>query len=122
MLRPWATSRTAVHSAPDWEMKAMLPGRGILVAKLAFMDTSWSVLITPRQLGPTRGMSARLAASFSRLSSSTPWPPTSLKPAVMTTAPLAPIWPACCRVSMAASGGTTITTRSTGSGTSTRRG
>jgi len=37
----------------------MLPGLGILVAKLAFMLTSLLVFITPRQLGPMNGKIAK---------------------------------------------------------------
>ena len=51
-----AFSRMLTPMAPDWLMNATGPGGGITGAKLAFMDTAGSVLITPRQLGPTMRM------------------------------------------------------------------
>ncbi len=52
--RSAAKSRTAVQSAPLWEMNEMFPQAGIRREKLAFRLTSGRGLITPRQLGPTR--------------------------------------------------------------------
>jgi hypothetical protein len=49
-----------------------------------------------------------------------PCGPTSRKPAVMTTAPLTPFWPASCSTPATALGGTTITTRSMSPGTAVR--
>ena len=43
-------SSTAVHSAPLWLMKATLPGRATLRAKVAFSPRIG--FITPRQFGP----------------------------------------------------------------------
>ena len=54
-------------NAPLWEAKPTRPGGGAPGAKLAFSETAGSVLITPRQLGPTRRMpAARHTATSSR--------------------------------------------------------
>ncbi len=47
-------SRIAEPSAPDWQKKPARPRAGISGDSEAFSDTSGSVLITPRQLGPIR--------------------------------------------------------------------
>lgn len=51
-----AQSMAAVPKAPDWEMKAMLPGCGAWWAKEALMVAPWRLLISPRQLGPSKVM------------------------------------------------------------------
>ncbi len=45
-----AQSRTVVHSAPDWEMKAIFPGSMSVWEKLAFRPMAGTII--PRQLGP----------------------------------------------------------------------
>jgi hypothetical protein len=62
-------------------------------AKVAFMATSGSVFSTPMQLGPTTRMPWRSAISISTLSRSTPAPPISRKPAVITTIAFTPASP-----------------------------
>ena len=50
MPSPAAQSRIAVPSAPDCDMNAMVPGGGIVPAKIAFSFDG--VAIRPRQFGP----------------------------------------------------------------------
>jgi len=52
------------------------------------------VLMTPRQLGPSTRMPCLRAISPTRCSSSAPFLPVSLNPAVMTTATFTPFSPA----------------------------
>jgi hypothetical protein len=110
--RAAARSRIAVSSAPDCEITEMPPAFGMWLAKDAFI--AWSVLITPRQLGPTsltpRAVHRR---SISR-SISAPSSSTSLKPAVMTTIALAPPWMASSTAAWTIFVGTAITPSSIG--------
>ena len=78
----------AVHRAPLWLINPRLPGRAMVVAKVAFRPL-WG-FITPRQLGPMIRMAPFLASSMTLCSSSTPAGPVSLKPAEMMTAPGTP--------------------------------
>ena len=82
---------------------------------VAFMQTLGAVLMTPRQFGPTI-VSPRSTAIFRSSSSrSTPAPPTSLKPAEITTKCRVPASAASITVSAINCGGIASTTRSTGS-------
>ena len=47
-------SRMAPPMVPDSDSRATGPGRGLGVAKVAWSRTFGSVLMTPRQLGPSR--------------------------------------------------------------------
>jgi len=116
MFLTWAKSRTAVHKAPLWEMNAMLPAAGMARAKLAFSFTCGSVLIAPRQFGPTiacRTSGDRLDVLLAFDSGG----PDFTKPADMMIAPLMPFWPHCSRPSRKPPGKTRIA-KSTSSGMS----
>ena len=77
-----------MQSAPDWLMKPSRPGRAIERAKVALkLETG---LITPRQFGPTTRIPPFRASSSTCRSSASPSAPSSLKPALMMTAPLTP--------------------------------
>ena len=56
-----AQSSTEVHSAPDWEMKAMCPLVGVVAAKLALRWMPGT--ISPRQFGPRIRMPLNLCCS-----------------------------------------------------------
>ncbi len=86
--------------------------------KVAFIETAGSALITPMQLGPIIRIPCPSTTSISRCSSDTPSPPTSRKPAVITMTPFTPTSPHASTAATAWSRGTTITARSTASGTS----
>jgi hypothetical protein len=118
MRSDWAYSRAATPTAPLWETSAMFPGGGISREKLAFNETWESVLMIPRQFGPSRGMPLCRAAFKTSASLPIPSPPNSLKPAVMTMAPLIPFCPHSFSTWATAALGTIITARSTGSGIS----
>ena len=83
---------------------------------------SGRLLITPRQLGPTMRMLRRRARSSIARCIAAPSSPSSSKPEEMTTAAGMPASAASARVASTAVAGTAITARSTGPGTSTRRG
>ena len=51
--RAVASARTATPRPPDCEAKPTGPATGALGASVALSETSGSVLITPKQLGPT---------------------------------------------------------------------
>ena len=108
-------SRIAVQIAPLWLTSATLPGRAIVVAKVAFNPARG--LITPRQLGPMMRMRPRLASSSTWRSSSAPALPASLKPAEMMIAPFTPAATHSRTTPGTVLAGVTITARSTLSGT-----
>ena len=81
-------SRIAVQSAPLWLMKPTLPGRAIVLAKVAFNPLCGT--ITPRQFGPTIRILPLRASSMTCCSNSTPAAPVSLNPAEIMTAPGTP--------------------------------
>ena len=56
-----AQSSTDVQSAPDWEMKPMCPGAGVMAAKLALRCSRGTMI--PRQLGPRIRMPSNLRCS-----------------------------------------------------------
>ncbi len=100
-----------VRRAPDWEIKAILPGFGMLSAKEALKLTG-TVEIIPRQFGPTIRTSNFFAVSKSNLSARAPSGPISLKPALMTIAHLTPTSPASSTTVCTNSAGTQTTARS----------
>jgi hypothetical protein len=110
--RDAAQSRMAVHSAPDCEITEMTPRAGVCRAKEALR--SWSVLISPKQLGPRRCTPREVHRRSSSASSRAPSGPTSLKPAVMVISALAPASMACSAAACTCFVGTAITAISTG--------
>ena len=87
---PWpiAKSRMEVQRAPDCDMNAMRPRRGMPAANDAFSFNTVSIM--PRTFGPTMRMPYFLAISMTCCSSAFPCGPVSRNPAVMITAPLTP--------------------------------
>ena len=104
-----------MQSAPLWEMKEMLPLTGILLEKLAFMLTSETGLITPRQLGPMSRTFASLQRARIWFSISNPSPPTSRNPAETITIPPTPFSIASSTALRQARGGRMTMARSTSS-------
>ena len=120
MPRPAATLRIATPSAPDWLTNPSRPGRAGVGAKVAFIRTASSVLMTPMQLGPIIRTPAARTSSRSRASSAAPSAPVSPKPALMTTSARAPRAIAASTTPSTPSRGTSTTTRSGASGSASR--
>ena len=112
-------SSTAVHRAPLWLMKATLPGRAMLLAKVAFSPSTG--FMTPRQLGPMMRMRPPMVCMIS-VSSSAPLAPVSLKPAEMTMPPGIPSSTLSLSRAGTPSAGVHSTTRSGTSGSSCSEG
>src|ERR1700693_3262329 len=105
---------TARPRAPLCDMKPTRPRGGVAGPKVAFIETSGAVLITPMQLGPTSRIPAcRQTASRSdwRL---VPSPHDSANPEEITTSLLTPLLAHWRAVSTTRIAGTAITARSTG--------
>ena len=104
---------------PDWEAKPIAPGSGWSAEKVAFMDTAGSVLMTPKQLGPTSRIPLAWASRTISRWAAAPSAPASAKPAEMTTRPADSL--AAARgddLGARAGAGTATTARSTSPGTS----
>ena len=108
-------SRIAVSRAPLWLMKATLPGRAMVCAKVAFSPRTG--FITPRQLGPIRRILPRMICEI-WLSNSLPCSPCSLNPAEITMPAGMPTSTDSASTSGTVSAGVVTTTRSTLSGRS----
>src|SRR6185503_5086517 len=85
-----ACSRIATPTAPDWDATANPPGGGIDGANVAVSRTSGSVLITPRQFGPTRRRAWDRATRTTLACAAAPSAPISPSPDVSTTAARTP--------------------------------
>src|SRR5713101_3785935 len=96
----------------------MEPSKGICEANEALSLTSGSVLIVPRQFGPTIRMEYFCAREATWSSSAAPSCPISLKPAEITMRPLTPSFPHSSVTAGTAAAGTTTTATSTLSGKS----
>ena len=118
----FAWARIISPSAPLCDMKPTVPSAGRAAAKVAFIRTSGSVMITPMQFGPTTRIPAVRARSRSSISSRVPSGPVSEYPAVITTRPLTPLAIASSRTPLTRGRGTTTTARSIGPGMSRSRG
>ncbi len=105
----------ATPSAPLCEQSATEPGGGMRGAKEAFSRTSGCVWMSPRQLGPTMRIPPRRTASISSACRVSPSPPTSAKPAVMTTSARTPASAHSSTTPGTTGAGTARTARSTGS-------
>ena len=97
----------------------MRPSAGILRANEALRLTSGLVLMIPRQFGPISAIPYSAHSALSFASRSTPFGPTSRKPAEMTIAPRMPICPHCSSARWHTFAGNTMTARSTSSSIST---
>ncbi len=109
-------------SPPDCDENPTRPRTGAKGANVAFIETSGLVLTIPMQLGPITRMPWRRARPTSSRSASACEPPTSAKPAEITTIPCTPARTQSCATSGTAAAGTTTIARSTRSGTSTTLG
>src|SRR5256885_2376078 len=85
----FACSRIAMPSAPLCVTKEIPPRSGGVGAKVASIRMSGWVLMTPMQFGPIIVRPCCRQISSRRASRSTPAPPTSRKPAVITERPSA---------------------------------
>ena len=119
-LRSAAKSRTAVHSAPLWEMNETFPALGMRAEKLAFKRTAGSGLMTPRQFGPISRTPASRQVATRRSSIARPSGPISRNPAETMTMPLTPFATASWTDCSAAFGGRMTMPRSISSGISVR--
>ena len=111
-----AQSRMAAHSAPDCEIRPMLPLSALACAKVALTPSCGRMM--PRQLGPSRRMRWRWAASTTWRSSSAPRAPDSEKPPDSRITAFTPARPQASISAGAFSERTAITTRSRRCGTS----
>ena len=116
-----ARSSSAIPSPPLWESIPTFPRGGMSLAKVALRRASGSVLMTPRQLGPTRRIPVARQISSSSRWARPPASPTSAKPADSTTSERTPDSPHSRATSRTPAPGTAITARSTGSGRSATR-
>ena len=106
-----AQSSTAVHRAPDCEMKASFPGAALVCAKLALRPISGTS--RPRQLGPRmRSRCGRAASSICCWRDAAPLS----RPAVRTIAAFAPRWPSSAIKGGTVAGGVQMTARSGATG------
>src|SRR6202011_1566020 len=109
---------TASPRAPLCDMKPTRPRGGVAGPKVAFIETSGAMLITPMQLGPT----SRIPASRHTASSSAwrlePSPPDSANPEEITTRLLTPFFAHWRALPTTWIAGTATTARSTGPGIS----
>ena len=108
--RSRAQSRIATASAPEWETKAMPPGSGMPGANVTLSRRAGR--IHPRQLGPRTRIGWPRSHSRRRTSRWAPSPPTSRKPAEITTAPPTPLATHCTRTGSTSTAGTAIPARS----------
>ena len=111
-----AQSRMAAHSAPDCEIRPMLPLSALACAKVALTPSCGRM--TPRQLGPSRRMRWRCAASTTWRSSSAPRAPDSEKPPDSRITAFTPARPQASISAGVFSARIAITTRSRRCGTS----
>ena len=117
ILEPGASAaQPRVVVQPDWLTKPIEPGRAGTGAKVALRLSSGSVLMTPMQLGPIMRTPAARTAARSWRSRSTPSPPISEKPAVITTSPFTPLAMHSSTTAWTWSRGTMTTAKSTSSG------
>ena len=88
-----ASSTSAAHMAPLCDTSAILPAFGVTLRNVEFIMVLGSRFITPRQFGPITSMPYFAAISRSCASRRAPSSSTSLKPAVIMTAPPIPFLP-----------------------------
>ncbi len=111
-----AQSRIAAHSAPDCEIRPIVPFTAPAWAKVALRPSCGR--IAPKQLGPSRRMRCRRAASMTWRSSRAPRGPASEKPADSTMTAFTPARPQASTTAGVFSAGMAITARSSRCGTS----
>ena len=112
----WSSSAPPI--VPDSDRRATGPGRGLGVAKVAWSRTAGSVLMTPRQLGPSSRTPKRRAARSVAADRAVPSGPDSAKPAEMTMTACTPLRPHSSTMPGTSAAGTTTMARSTGPSTS----
>ena len=113
-------SMSAMPTPPDCEAIARPPGGGTASLNVALSRSSGSLLITPRQLGPTsRMLCDRARSSISRWRAA-PSAPISWNPDEITTAVRTPAAPASRSASSTRAAGTATMARSTCSGRSVK--
>ncbi len=115
-LRRAADARTAMPRAPDWANSPNLPRGGTTGASEALRLTAASVLMIPKEFGPTTRIPAPRARRTSSAWSRAPSRPSSAKPDDTTSSALTPASAHSSTTSRTAWAGTAMTARSTGSG------
>ena len=115
-------SSSAPPIVPDSDSRATGPGPASGVANVAWRRTAGSVLITPRQLGPSSRMPKRRAIRRAAADSAAPSGPDSAKPAEITITARTPLRPHSRTTSGTSAAGTTTTARSTGPSMASRDG
>jgi hypothetical protein len=118
MPRRALSSTNERPSAPDWVMKATLPGIGSTGANVAFIRIEASVLARPMQLGPITRMPYFRAVFTSDASTARPSLPSSANPELMITMPPTCAAPHSAITPATASAGTAMIARSGGVGVS----
>ncbi len=115
-----ARSASTMPTPPDCVATARSPSGGRQPVKVAFSRTSEWLLITPRQLGPTRRMLRSRASAASSRWSPAPSAPSSVNPELITTALGTPASAASATAPSTWAAGTAMIARSTGSGRSAK--
>ncbi len=116
--RSRACPMIAAPTIPDSESSDTRPRRGTTLAKVACKRTSGSVLMIPRQFGPTTRTPQERATRSTSASRAVPSAPSSLNPAERITTPYTCLRPHSSTTAATESAGTAITARSTSSGMS----
>ena len=121
-LRRAAEASTAMPSAPDWANSPSRPCGGRVGASEALSRTAGSLLISPKEFGPTTRMPASRARRSSSACSRAPSRPSSAKPDDTTSRALTPASAHSSTTSSTACAGTAMTARSTCPGTAATEG
>ena len=116
--RSAASARIAIPSAPDWQKKPIRPAGGTLGARVALSRVAGSVLMRPRQLGPSTRMPLARARATNVRWATAPAGPASAKPAASTISPWTPLAWHDATTSATDDAGTAMIARSTAPGTS----
>ena len=116
-LRRAADASTAIPSAPDWANRPRCPCGGSVGASEALSRTAGSLLISPKELGPTTRMPALRARRSSSACRRAPSRPSSAKPEDTTSRALTPASAHSSTTSSTAWAGTAMMARSTFPGT-----
>ena len=117
-----ATSSRAIPTPPDCEATARPPGGGTVSENVALRRMAGSLVITPRQFGPTRRMLfSRATRTISRCMAA-PSGPSSASPDEMTTTAETPASAASWTAARTRAAGTATIARSTCAGTRVSRG
>ena len=116
-FRRAAEARTAMPSAPDWAKRPSRPCGGSVGAREALSRTAGSLLMIPKELGPTTRIPDPRARRTSSAWSRAPSVPSSANPLETTSSARTPALAHSSTTSSTALAGTATTARSTRPGT-----